>query len=146
MESPGVRLFSSPKDPELLLHAIVDSSRAEPGRVDISPVSEWLQLSMITLAAGASLRPHAHVVRDLPSGITRPGQEAWIVLRGSIGIRLFDEAHALIAETTLEAGHLLVTFHGGHAFHAAGENTVLIECKLGPYEGRDYVGFDAPSP
>jgi hypothetical protein len=33
---------------------------------------------------------------------------------------------------------MLVTFRGGHSFKTLSDPTTLIECKVGPYVGRDY--------
>jgi hypothetical protein len=138
-----VRRYMSRKNPERLLHAIVDPSRADKGRVDISPAEEWLQLSVIALDAGGSIRPHTHDVRPLtPQASAWVTQEAWFVVRGSIRIRLYDEDHGLLEETTLDAGRMLVTFHGGHSFFGAEEGTLLLECKNGPFTGRAYTPFE----
>ena len=48
---------------------------------------------------------------------------------------------SLLKSATLSAGWLLVTFRGGHGFSAVADDTTIIECKLGPYIGRDYEFF-----
>lgn len=146
-DQPCVRRFRSKREPGRTLHAILDSSLTSPGRADASPAEEWLQVSMLTFEEGASLGPHEHLTRSLSSVAesTRPGQEAWIVLRGSVNIRLYDEDRSLIEDTVLSAGHVLVTLHGAHAFRNAERGTVMVECKLGPYLGRDYTEFDGLS-
>jgi hypothetical protein len=141
--SGTVRRYTSSKVPGRLLHAIVDTSRAGQGRVDVSPAEEWLQLSIITLDAGGSIRPHTHDVRPLTEKASAwVTQEAWLVLRGSIRVRLYDEDHGLLEETSLDAGRMLVTFHGGHAFSGAEQGTLLLECKNGPFTGRAYTAFE----
>lgn len=138
-----LRRFVSSDDPDRLLHVLIDSTAAQAGRIDASPPAELLQLSVIGLRPNASIRPHKHNVWPNPDvDIERVTQEAWIVLRGEIHARLFDERQILIAETKLTAGHILVTLRGGHAFDSAQEGTVLVECKTGPYLGRDYTAFE----
>jgi cupin fold WbuC family metalloprotein len=134
----------SRKTPDRLLHAIVDPSFLRQGRVDVSPSQEWLQLSLIALDAGGSIRPHTHDVKplktdDAPNWLT---QEAWVVMRGSVRIRLYDEDHERLDELTLDAGRLVVTFHGGHSFFGAEPGTLLLECKNGPFTGRAYTPFE----
>ncbi len=138
-----VRRYTSSKIPNRLLHAIVDTSRAGQGRTDVSPAEEWLQLSIIMLDAGGSIRPHTHDVRPLTEKASAwVTQEAWLVLRGSLQVRLYDEDHGLLEETTIDAGRMLVTFHGGHAFFGAEQGTLLLECKNGPFTGRAYTAFE----
>ena len=137
--TPPVRRFLSSRDPAQLLHAIVDTREVVTGRVDVSPPTERLQLSVVALKEGASVPPHIHQPREKSSSqLPFLTQESWIVLRGGINVRLYDENGNFIAVEKLAAGQLLVSFHGGHAFDQAELNTVIIECKNGPYEGRDY--------
>ncbi len=142
--SPPVRVrrFTSPREPERVLHAIVDTAEVTEGRVDVSAPKEWLQLSVIALAEGASMRPHVHNPRPADRSPASVTQEAWLVVRGCVHARLYDEDRALLAEATLPAGHVLMTFAGGHAFHGAERGTLLVECKNGPYEGRDYTAIE----
>jgi cupin fold WbuC family metalloprotein len=140
-----VRRFHSRRDPARLMHAVVITSAGAPAaRLDVTPPEEWLQLSVIPLADGAAMRPHAHDARQAgaPADVT---QEAWIVLRGALAVQLFDDDRTLLHETTLSAGDALVTFRGGHTFQVVQPGTVIIECKNGPYLGRDYTAFE-PQP
>ena len=140
-DSDCVQRFASAKTQSRLLHAIVDTARIEASRVDVSPESEWLQLSIISPKPGASMKPHVHNARAANTRERLP-QEAWFVIAGSMSVRLYDEDKQLLHETTLRAGQLLVTFHGGHAFHSVEAGTRFMECKNGPYEGRDYTAFE----
>lgn len=134
-----VRRFLSSRDPAQLLHAIVDTREVVTGRVDVSPPTERLQLSVVALKEGASVPPHIHQPRAKSAALVPfLTQESWIILRGAINVRLYDEDGHCIAVEKLTAGQLLVSFHGGHAFDQAELNTLIIECKNGPYEGRDY--------
>ena len=136
----------SKKDPARLLHVLVTPSLLETGRIAVSPAEEWLQVSVIALQGGASMNGHTHVDRPLPPVQSRPTQEAWLVLRGSLEVKLYDEDHALLDDATIEESQMLVTFRGGHSFHNAAKGTVLIEIKNGPYTGRDYTSFGDERP
>jgi cupin fold WbuC family metalloprotein len=136
---PWIRRFESRVNPGQLLHAIVDTNRMESRRTDIAPQTEWLQLAVLRLEEGASIAPHTHRHKAAaPAATPRRTQEAWLVLRGAITVSLYDEDRALLEIFTLQAGNILVTFQGGHGFSGSQVGTVLVECKNGPYEGRDY--------
>lgn len=129
----------SSRDAAQLLHAIVDTREIDTGRFDISPPTERLQVSVVALKEGAAVRAHIHQPRAmLTPQLSFLTQESWIIVRGAITVRLYDEDNGFIAVERLTAGQLLVSFHGGHAFDQAEPNTIMVECKNGPYEGRDY--------
>jgi hypothetical protein len=129
------KIFSA-VDPSMLLHVIIDTAAVSSDRVDLSPSEEFLQLSVVPLKAGRGVKPHRAVPRSL--GGDGAVQESWIVMRGAIDVSLFDLDGSLLKSATLSAGWLLVTFRGGHGFSAVADDTTIIECKLGPYIGRDY--------
>jgi hypothetical protein len=123
-------------DPSILLHVIMNTAAVSSERIDLSPSEEFLQLSVVPLNAGRGVKPHRAVPRSL--GGDGPVQESWIVMRGAIDVSLYDTDGSFLKSATLPAGWLLVTFRGGHGFSAVNEQTMIIECKLGPYVGRDY--------
>lgn len=129
------KVFSS-SDPGALLHVIMNTAALSDDRVDLSPPEEFLQISVIPLAKGRALNPHRALVRSVR--YEGPVQEAWIVMRGSIQVRLFDLDNSFLKSAVLSAGWLLLTLRGGHSFETADDETMLIECKTGPYVGRDY--------
>lgn len=137
------RLFNSRHNPSRLLHAVVDAVNATAPRTGVSPASELLQLSVLVLAEGAAIVPHEHGPLATAAPQDARTQEAWIILKGSVRARLFDEERNLISTEVVGAGELLVTFRGGHAFDSAEPGTVLVELKNGPYLGRDYVAFES---
>lgn len=114
----------------------MNTAAVSSDRIDLSPSDEFLQLSVVPLKAGRGVKPHRAVPRSL--GGHGPVQESWIVIRGAIDVSLFDTDGSLLKSATLPAGWLLVTFRGGHGFSTIDEQTTIIECKLGPYVGRDY--------
>jgi hypothetical protein len=129
------QVFSS-TEPNVLLHVIMDTSATGSDRVDLSASGEFLQMSVVPLAAGREIKPHRALSRAV--GGEGPGQEAWIVVRGSIEVGLYDIDRTFLKSAVLTAGWMLVTFRGGHAFQTLSDSTTLIECKVGPYVGRDY--------
>lgn len=129
------KIFSA-VDPSMLLHVIVNTAAVSSDRVDLSPSEEFLQLSVVPLKAGRALKPHRALPR--PLGGHAPVQESWIVMRGAIDVSLFDVDGSPLATRSLTAGWLLVTFRGAHGFSTVDDDTTIIECKLGPYIGRDY--------
>ena len=136
---PLQRVFSA-RQPDQLLHIIVNANAESSRRVDLTPADEALQMSVIPLGAGRVVKPHQHIARVLPAE-ERMVQESWIVVRGSIEVQLFDLDRTLLQSAVLVAGWLLVTLRGGHSLKAVSEGTVILECKPGPYLGRDYEPF-----
>jgi hypothetical protein len=123
-------------DSSILLHVIMNTAAVSSERIDLSPSAEFLQLSVVPLNAGRGVKPHRALAR--PLGGHGQVQESWIVMRGAIDVSLYDTDGSFLRSATLPAGWLLVTFRGGHGFSTVDEHTTIIECKLGPYVGRDY--------
>jgi hypothetical protein len=133
----------SKSEPGRLLHVILDTNEPFENRLDLCEGEQWLQVSVMKLPAAKKVNPHIHQPRT-PNPSASPGltQECWIILRGEIKIRLFDLDQTLLHQQALWQGHLLVTFYGGHALECGTEGAVMIECKNGPYLGRDYTVFE----
>jgi hypothetical protein len=131
-------------EPGRVLHVILDTNEPFESRVDLCEIGQWLQVSVLNLPPAKRVNPHIHHPRAHPPpggpGIT---QECWIVLRGEIKIGLFDLDQSLLHQEVLTAGHMMVTFYGGHALESESEGALMIECKNGPYAGRDYTVFQA---
>jgi hypothetical protein len=123
-------------DSSILLHVIMNTAAVSSERIDLSPSEEFLQLSVVPLTTGRGVKPHRALAR--PLGGHGQVQESWIVMRGAIDVSLYDTDGSFLKSATLPAGWLLVTFRGGHGFSTVDEPTTIIECKLGPYVGRDY--------
>lgn len=138
-----LRLFSR-IHPERMLHVIfIASEDQQDGRIDLSPPEEYLQISLVHLPVDKGVAPHKHVPRSRTSTIT---QESWIVLDGAIDVQLFDVDDTVLDARTLTAGSVLLTLGGGHAFVAARSAARIIECKNGPYLGRDHVPLSRATP
>jgi hypothetical protein len=133
----------SKAEPGRLLHVIVDTREPFSNRLDLCDPGQWLQVSVLNLPPDKKVSPHIHQPRAQPPpggpGIT---QECWVVLRGELKIRLFDLDQTPLHQQTLTSGHLLMTFYGGHALECEAHGALMIECKNGPYQGRDYTVFE----
>lgn len=133
----------SKSEPDRLLHVVVDTHEPIENRLDISDGREWLQVSVMNLPAAKKVNPHIHQPRARDASVS-PGitQECWVIVRGEMKVRLFDLDQTLLHEQTLSAGHMLVTFYGGHGLECGPAGATMIECKNGPYLGRDYTPID----
>jgi len=127
-------------EPSRLLHVIFNTNEPFENRADLCDNEQWLQVSVINLPASKKVNPHIHNPRP-PSASAGITQECWIILRGQIKISLFDLDRKLLHQQELSQGHLLVTFYGGHSLECETEGALMIECKNGPYAGRDYTAF-----
>jgi hypothetical protein len=123
--------FYSRLSPDKLMHMVCRASDVTEKRVTITDPAEFLQVAGLKLAAGDTFRPHKHIPIQKITTIT---QESWVVLRGAVVAYLFDLDDSLLAEVTLNAGDLSVTFHGGHTYKCA-EDALVYEFKTGPYLG-----------
>ena len=131
------------KKPGRLLHVVLDTNEPFENRLDLCDVAQWLQISVLKPPVGKKVNPHFHQPRaQHPPGGPGITQECWSVLRGEIKIRLFDLDQTPLHEQALAPGHLLVTFYGGHALECDSADALMIECKNGPYLGRDYTSFE----
>lgn len=120
--------------PEVLLHVINRKEKIIPPRQDLSPEKEYLQVSCLMLDKNKSSKPHKHIRQIRTTDIT---QESWIIIEGEIRIKLYDLDDKVIQETTLKPGDCLVTFQGGHELTALDPDTIIYECKTGPYLGKE---------
>lgn len=132
---------------DLLLHAWSRFDQPSEDRTNLSPDAEFLQVSMLHLAAGQRVPPHLHVKRPADAPAPPRTQECWIVIRGLVVATLFDTDGQPLSRVELPGGTILVTFNGGHAMECPDGDTVMLEVKTGPYLGRDYTviaGATAP--
>ena len=137
-----IKIYSK-TEPDRLLHLILDTHEPFASRLDLCEAGQWLQVSVLHLPPAKKVSPHIHQPRSRqPPGGPGITQECWIVLRGEIKIRLFDLDQTLLHQQTLSSGHLLMTFYGGHALECEANGALMIECKNGPYQGRDYTVFE----
>jgi hypothetical protein len=132
-----MELFYSQFERGRLLHMVCRGSELSEKRANLTDPSEFLQLAGLRLSAGDAFRPHKHLPIERVTSIT---QESWVVIRGVVIASLFDVDDLLLAEVSLQAGDLSITFYGGHTYRCT-EDALVYEFKTGPYLGveRDKV-------
>lgn len=116
------------------VHALVVHARARPeATAFVSDPADAFQLGVCVYTAGHEVPRHTH--RPVERAITSTS-EALVVRSGRCELSVYDDAEALVATVTLEAGDAAVLLCGGHGFRML-EDTVLIDIKQGPYAGPD---------
>lgn len=124
-------MLNSLMDPSLILCAHVDAQTVK-NRVDLSDVTESLQVSVVPIEKGAGTTPHSHRNENRNTTTT---QEAWVVVLGSVVVDVFDIDDRKLDSLHLGPGAVFVTYRGGHAITASKE-AVIVEIKNGPYSGK----------
>lgn len=127
-------LIYSKVDPELLLHIVNRKSDITHQRKDVSPASEYLQVSCFKMDNGKTFRPHKHIPQHRETDIT---QESWIVIQGKVKAILYDIDDTIIREPILEVGDCSMTFRGGHNYLCLEDDSIVYEYKTGPYTGQE---------
>jgi hypothetical protein len=140
-----MKSIHSAVQPGTLLHVVSKMSALAGARQNLSPDGEFLQACLVRLPLGKQLRPHRHRPLARTSEIT---QEAWLIIAGKIESSYYDLDGQLLCRHLLGPGDCSVTFRGGHAFEVLEADTVIFECKLGPYYGpeRDLEYFEPAGP
>lgn len=101
----------------------------ENAREDLCDPKSALQISVINVWGDEKIvKPHSHMNVERH---TNESVEAWIVVRGSATVKLFDEQTTFMATCFLYAGDILITFKGGHSLNSS--DLLMIECKNGPF-------------
>lgn len=121
---------------EYPLHiCVVDTKNTnKTGRVDVCPDIAALQLAVLRLAKGKTFDPHYHISHPRTTPMT---QETWIVIAGKVRVTYYDTDQSVLDTRILRAGDVSITLAGGHNYTALDKDTLVIEVKNGPYEGRD---------
>lgn len=117
-----------------LLHLVSRRQDIGPKRRDLSPEHEGLQVAVMQLHDGQTFRPHRHRVQPRPDCET---QESWIVLSGRVRVTFYDLDDTVLTSVVLDVGDLSVTFRGGHAYEGLEDGSEIVECKSGPFRGRE---------
>lgn len=119
-----------------LLHTIIrrkDFNNIN-NRLDVSDSNEYLQLAMIKQNELKKYPGHYHLENIKETKIT---QESWVVIQGSVLVKLYDLDNKLLYQTNLYPGDASITFYGGHSYEILSNDTLIYEFKTGPYFGRD---------
>jgi cupin fold WbuC family metalloprotein len=121
-------------DKNILLHTIHRLSDTGEKRIDLCPEEEYLQVSTFRLKEGKTFRPHRHITCEKTVDIT---QESWVIIRGKVKVFLYDIDKTLLTEKILTQGDCTITFRGGHNYLCLEDDTLVYECKTGPYYGQE---------
>lgn len=105
------------------------------GRVDISNVTEPLQLAVLGYNAGKTFKPHKHIYHDKIVKIT---QEAWVVIKGKVLATCYDIDNKCLEKFFLHSGDCIITYEGGHNYEFLEDDTLIYEFKTGPYYGQEF--------
>lgn len=105
-------------------------TRVEKTTFFSSPESSF-QFGLLAHHAGYHEQPHYHkpfsrTVTDL--------QQMFVVQRGVVGVKLYDDSGQLLREVVLSAGDAIVLIHGVHAIRVI-EDMQCISVKQGPFLG-----------
>lgn len=121
-------------DPTQLLHIIQRKADVQPGRVDLVPTDQFIQVATLLQPQGTTYKPHKHIERTLPwKGVA---QESWICITGLVEVTLYDTDDTVLHTDILGPGDLSITLHGGHNYRFM-QDGYVVEYKTGPYFGRE---------
>lgn len=116
-----------------LISRVIDASRRAPRKRMILPFHTGpetrLHRMLNAIQPGSYIRPHRH--------FAPPKDESVVVLRGDLGVLIFDEQGGIVSLHRIRAGHtdFGIDLHAGviHTLVALEPDTVVFEVKPGPY-------------
>jgi len=132
----NIRNYYSKKEKGILLHQSIHLKNVnKPGRENISPVNESLQVACIVLQKGKTFSPHKHIIhnRNMPMA-----QESWVVINGKVEVTYYDIDDTILEKIILDKGECTITYRGGHNYMSLVEDTFVYELKTGPYLGQKF--------
>src|SRR3990167_3574498 len=120
-----------------LLHSVFFNPfyfNGEIKRFDLSPESEFLQVAYLYLPKkGHKFKAHQHN-RQIRKITTT--QECWAVIKGRIKVSFYDLDKSFLEDIILNEGDVSITYFCGHNYTVEEDNSVVYECKQGPYLGQ----------
>lgn len=124
----------------------IEGSRKSPRKRIILPIHRKqdaiVQRMINFLQPGTYIRPHKHPLAD--------ATETLVLLKGAILFSTYDDNGNMIAEQTLSSrplpGLLDIEPNTWHSFKVLEPDTVLFECKKGPYDAETDKIFAAWAP
>ena len=117
-----------------LLHKINRRADISKKRNDLSPASEYLQVSSFEMDKGKTFKAHKHINIEKKTQIT---QESWVVISGRVKVYMYDLDDTILYTGILEPGDCSVSYYGGHNYMSLEDNTTVYEFKTGPYLGQE---------
>lgn len=122
-------------EPGKLLHIINRKCDREVGRTDIVPPDQFIQCASLILDKDVTFRAHKHIERQREEMYIP--QESWVVISGSVHVKLYDLDDTRIWEAILMPGDISITLAGGHNYIILEDGTEVLEFKTGPYLGQE---------
>lgn len=119
-------------EPDKLISSVITMDEIGSYRTDISPNTEFLQVSARNLNGDVFVKAHKHkpVLRE-----TTITQESWIIIKGKIKAMIYDIDKNFLEEVIITDGGCIVLYNGGHSLTSLEDNTIFYEIKTGPYYG-----------
>ncbi|MDH3310116.1 MAG: hypothetical protein OEM95_05470 [Gammaproteobacteria bacterium] len=96
-----------------------------------SPAESSFQFGLLAHRAGYHEAPHYH--KEFSRTVTDL-QQMFVVQRGVVGVKLYDDEGRLLREVILKTGDAIVLIHGAHAIRVI-EDMQCISVKQGPFLG-----------
>ena len=130
-------------EPGKLLHLINRFDEID-GRTDIAPEEQFIQAATIKFPQGGKkFRTHQHIWKPAPREQVI-AQESWIVVQGSVRVFMYDTDQLFLQDEVIKKGDCSMTFEGGHTYEILEDDTIVYECKTGPYMGveNDKIFYD----
>lgn len=78
--------------------------------------------------------PHRH--HPLPRSISFT-QEVLVIRRGWCNVDVYTSAGSLVERVRVESGDVVVLLSGGHGVTVGADGCEILECKTGPYLGKE---------
>ncbi|MFH1947494.1 MAG: hypothetical protein ABIJ23_05070 [Candidatus Magasanikbacteria bacterium] len=126
-----IKIFSK-LEPLTLIASYISNEKISDYRNELSPASEFIQVSARNLRSDIKIKSHKHNFQDRTTNLT---QEAWVIFSGKLKATLYDLDDSFLEEVILEPGDCIVLFRGGHGLEVLEDNTKFYEFKNGPYYG-----------
>lgn len=121
-------------NPNKLLHIIAGVDDIADKYTEVTSPEQFIQVLGIQGNEGDKFRPHKHLTKK--ADYWMKVQECWIIMQGSIEVRLYDVDNSFLCNYIMKAGEFCVTLDGGHTFDCLCDATKVLEVKTGPYEGQ----------
>lgn len=122
------------KNPDKLLH-IVNYRTDITDRSDIVPDEHFLQIAAVKCSSDKKFKSHYHLWKPVEYE-KNIAQECWIVIQGRVKIYYYDLDNEPLCSEIISSGDCSITLEGGHGYEILDDNTIIYECKTGPYYGQ----------
>ena len=113
---------------------IIWANMSVPQTTFFSPPESSFQFGL--LAHGANYEEPAHYHQPFTRTISDL-QQMFVVQKGKVGVKLFDDEGALLRDIVLNPGDAIVLIQGAHAMYVI-EDMQCISIKQGPFLGDEF--------